>query len=344
MQAIAQDAYGDVSVLRSVELPVPVARGHDIVVRVSAVSVNPVDFKKRSNFGKAAAVEGGPLVIGYDASGVVESLGDEATLFKVGDEVWFSGSLVRNGTNAQFALVDERIVGRKPRSLDHGAAAALPLTALTAWEGMFEGAHIPVRAAGGPEPAGERRTMLVIGGAGGVGSIAIQLARRVAGVPLRVIATASRPETRAWCEAMGAHDVVSHRGDLQAELAAIGVSGVDFVFNTASTEEYWPRLQPVLNPLATVININGSQAPIDMGAAFSKRITFVWELMFTRPIFGVELERQHAILNAVADLVDAGVLRTTETQRRPFNLEELRAAHQAQEAGTMIGKQVLVLQ
>lgn len=346
MKAIAQTQYGDVSVLQEVDVPKPVASGRDIVVKVSAVSVNPVDFKKRSNFGNVtAALDNAPLIVGYDASGVVDSVGPDAQLFNAGDEVWFSGSLIRNGTNGEFALVDERIVGRKPGSIDHGAAAALPLTVLTAWEGMFEGAHIPLRAlplTSADEPTGAEKVMLVIGGAGGAGSIAIQLARSVAAVPLRVIATASREETKKFCLDQGAHAVINHRGDLKAELEALGVSGVDYVFNTASTEEYWPRLLPVLNPLATVININGTAGPLDMGPGMVKRINFVWELMFTRPIFGVELERQNAILNAAADLVDAGVIRTTETLRRKFSLDELRAAHLAQEAGTMIGKQVLV--
>lgn len=272
---------------------------------------------------------------------MVVGKGSEVTLFNVGDEVMYAGAIHRQGTNAPFHVVDERIVGRKPRNLSHAETAAVPLVALTAWEGMVEGMGIPI-----PETLGraaKEKTILVVAGAGGVGSIAIQIAKRVLG--LRVVATASRPETKAFCERLGADVVINHRNKYKDELTAAGLAGVDYVMNCVDLDSNYDELVSVLNPLGKICAISaGSKiSSVNIGALMPLRATLVWELMFIRPQ-GIEMELQHGILTRVAELLEEGVLVSTMTSSKPYSLESLRAAHVDQESGTIMGKQVLVLE
>ena len=301
-----------------VELPKPSPTGHDLLVRVAAVSVNPVDYKQR----KQAT---GSRILGWDAAGTVEAVGEQATLFKPGDQVYYAGDVTRPGCNSEFHLVDERIVGRKPSSLGFAEAAALPLTSITAWEAFFD----RMKVQGG-------RRMLIINGAGGVGSIGIQLARHAG---LNVIATASRPESVAWVKSLGADDVVDHRKPLPPQ-----VKPVDYVANfSGDLDSYWEAMAEVVAPQGALVAIVGNTKPLAMETVRAKSATLCWELMFTRPRFKTpDMIEQHKLLNQVADLVDAGKLRSTLKERlSPINGANLQKAHAKLEAGTMIGKLVL---
>jgi len=243
MKAVGLTRYlpiDDPDSLHDVELVKPEPTGHDVLVRVEAVSVNPVDTKVRS---PKSAVEAQPKILGYDAAGVVEAVGEHVTLFKPGDEVYYSGDITRSGSNAQYQLVDERIVGRKPATLDFAQAAAMPLTTITAWELLFHRMPFSI------DNECNGRSLLVIAGAGGVGSIAIQLARRAG---FSVIATASRDETIAWCKQLGAQHVIDHRQPLAPQLKAIGIEQVDVVLNFASTDRYWEQVGEIIAPLGHV--------------------------------------------------------------------------------------------
>lgn len=335
MKAVALTRYlpiNDPASLVDVDLPQPTATGQDLLIRVEAVSVNPVDTKIRRS--RPGVVESSPRVLGWDAAGVVEAVGPEVTLFKPGDEVYYAGSIMRPGTNAQFHLVDQRIVGRKPRSLSFAEAAALPLTALTAWEAFFERLGIDPRGA----QAG--RALLIIGGAGGVGSIAIQLAR-LAG--LTVFATASRAESRAWVEKMGAHHVLDHAKPLRPQLEAAGAKHVDYIANFADTDRYWDAMVDLIRPQGRIVTIVETRGPVDLGALMGKSASVAWELMFTRSMFGTDdMIAQHRLLDEVAALVDSGRLRTTHSVTLgPINATNLRGAHAQLEAGHTIGKLVL---
>jgi zinc-binding alcohol dehydrogenase family protein len=302
----------DPSSLLDLTVPVPSPGPHDLLVRVRAVSVNPVDVKRRAS--------AAPGILGYDAAGVVEQVGEAVTLFQPGDEVWYAGSVARQGTNAELHLVDERIVGAKPATLDFAAAAALPLTALTAWESLFERLRLTASSTG---------TLLVIGAAGGVGSILVQLARQL--TSLEVIGTASRPESRAWVLERGAHRVVGHD-----ELP----DGVDYVF-TAHSAGMVESFARVLKPYGEIVGIDDPTG-LDVGPLKSKSLTWHWELMFTRPVHEPESKAQHEILTEVASLVDKGVVRTTMTRHiEGINAANLRLAHEAVESGSTIGKIVL---
>ena len=301
-----------------VELPKPSPSGHDLLVRVTAVSVNPVDYKQR----KQAT---GSRILGWDAAGTVEAVGDEVTLFKPGDQVYYAGDVTRPGCNSEFHLVDERIVGRKPSSLGFAEAAALPLTSITAWEAFFD----RMKVQGG-------RRMLIINGAGGVGSIGIQLARHAG---LNVIATASRPESVAWVKSLGADDVVDHRKPLPAQ-----VKPVDYVANfSGDLDSYWEAMSEIVAPQGALVAIVGNTKPLAMETVRAKSATLCWELMFTRPRFKTpDMIEQHKLLNRVADLVDAGKLRSTLKERlSPINGANLQKAHARLESGPMIGKLVL---
>jgi len=320
-------------VLVDKEIEAPKADGdHQLLVRVKAVSVNPIDYK----------VRGGLLgpderVLGYDASGVVEAVGPNVSLFKVGDEVFYAGDITKPGTNSELHVVDERIVGRKPTSLSHEDAAAFPLVTLTAWEGLLEGAAIPEDKA-----YNATKTLLVVAGAGGVGSMVIQIAKKVLG--LKVVATASREETVAFVKKLGADYVINHRNPYKQELEAIGISGVDYVYNCIDLDQNFDQLVEVLNPCGRIIAITAGSDPSKIDVTklfFPKRGSLVWELMFTRSMFGLESERQHALLNRVSELVDAGEIVTTRTTTFPFNADGLVKAHELQESGKAIGKTVL---
>jgi len=313
------------------ELPDPEPGPRDLLVRVKAVSVNPVDTKVRAGI-KGELDE--PRVLGWDAAGVVERVGDEVTLFRPGDEVWYAGDITRPGCDSELHVVDERIVGRKPSSLSWQEAAAMPLTTITAWEALFDRLVVDRE-----RDAGKR--VLIIGGAGGVGSIAIQLADRVAG--LEVIATASRARTRGWCMDLGSRHVIDHSRDLKDELEHVGISEVDYVLCFNDTDRYFPQLPDIVRPQGRVCSIVGNRELLNLDLLKSKSITFAWEFMFTRSMYQTEdMIRQHELLDKVAGLVDDGVLRTTLT-RSPgaLNAESLRQAHAEVESGHMIGKLVL---
>jgi zinc-binding alcohol dehydrogenase family protein len=322
--------------LEDLELPAPVARPHDVVVRVAAVSVNPVDTKVRKNRKPA---EGAPQVLGWDAVGVVAAVGAEARRFAVGDRVYYAGAIDRPGTNSELHAVDERIIARAPRTLDDAQAAALPLTSITAYELLFDRLRV---AKGG----GAGQTLLVTGGAGGVGSILIQLARQL--TELRVVATASRPETRAWCLELGAHAVIDHgrgRGPeqtLAAQLRAAGLGEVDLVASLTETAQHYEQLIEALKPQGQLALIDDMDN-LNAMKLKSKSISLHWELMFTRSLYQTpDLAEQGALLAEVAELVDAGKLRTTATASfGRINAENLRRAHAQIESGTSRGKLVL---
>ncbi|GFZ94129.1 oxidoreductase [Elstera cyanobacteriorum] len=321
----------DPAALIDLDLPIPDLRPRDLLVKVQAVSVNPVDIKLRGN---VAPSDGTPRVLGFDAVGIVEAVGPEARLFKPGDAVFYAGSIDRPGSNAEFQAVDERIVGRKPASLSNTEAAALPLTAITAWELLFDRLRVPY----GQKSGGD--ALLIVGGAGGVGSILTQLARRLTG--LTVIATASRPESIAWCFAQGAHHVIDHRLPLTEELARIGLPQVRYAASLTATDQHLPQLIEALAPQGALALIDDPKT-LDILPMKRKSLSVHWELMFTRPLYGTEdMIRQHELLTEVADLVDAGVLRTTLTQDLgPLSAASLRQAHGIVESGRSIGKTVL---
>ncbi|HEY0562076.1 MAG TPA: zinc-binding alcohol dehydrogenase family protein [Methylophilus sp.] len=319
--------------LMDLTLAMPEVSGRDLLVRVQAISVNPVDTKVRK---PKEMVENPPRILGWDAAGEVVKVGPECTLFKVGDAVFYAGELNRPGSNAQYQLVDERIVGHKPTSLNDAQAAALPLTALTAWESLFERLQIA------PSPAeNSGKSLLIIGGAGGVGSIAIQLASKLAG--LTVIATASRPETEQWVRDLGAHHVINHKQDLLPQMANIGCTEVDYIFCCNDTDAYFPVMAALIKPQGRICSIVETVKPVDLNLLKTKSATFVWELMYTRAMFKTDdMIEQHHILNQVAKLVDAGLLTTTLQQTiSPINAANLRLAHAQLESGTSIGKVVL---
>lgn len=332
MQAIVQEVYGGPEVLHFAQVPRPTPGPRDLLVRVHAVSVNPVDTKVRRGGPPGTSVPNPPLIVGWDAAGVVEAVGDAVTRFRVGDEVYFAGDVTRPGSYAEYVAVDERIVGHKPRTLTFEEAAAIPLTALTAWEGLFE--QMDVRRGDGPDP----RRILVIGGGGGVGSITVQIAKRVAG--LHVIATASRPESAEFARRMGADAVIDHTQEFAPQLQALGLDGVDYIYATAGLRNFAWQVA-VLRPLGTICSIlSGPDGDrLDVTGLFPIRGTLTFELMFTRPRLGVEPERQGQILERVADLLDRGILQTTLT--RVMSWREVQEAHRAMETGHTVGKIVL---
>lgn len=323
---IAEDAA-----LVDIELPQPVAAGYDILVEVKAVSVNPVDYKVR---GSSPPADGEWKVLGWDASGIVREVGPDVTQFQPGDEVYYAGSITRPGTNVEFHLVDARIVGRKPASLDWAEAAALPLTTLTAWEAMFDRLDV-AKPVPGAAPA-----ILIIGGAGGVGSIAIQIARQR--TDLTVITTASRAETQEWVKELGAHHVIDHRRPLAAQIAELGIGAPAFVFSTTHTEQHAADIAELIAP-------QGRFALIDDPTAFDimlfkrKAVSIHHELMFTRSIYGTpDMHEQGKILDSLAVLVDEGKIRTTLTERlSPINAANLKTVHALIESGAAKGKTVL---
>ena len=318
--------------LLDLEIEEPRASGHDLLVEVKAIAVNPVDYKSRAPRPQA---ETAPRVLGWDVAGVVRAVGEAVTLFRPGDSVYYAGSRTRPGGNSQLHLVDERLVGRKPRTLPFAEAAALPLTTLTAWEGLFERLGISRTGA----HAGQ--TLLVIGGAGGVGSMAIQLARTLG--RLRVIATASRPESEKWVRGLGAAEVVDHSRDLGLQLARLGHPAVDHVLCCSSTDAYFPLFASIVAPHGKICAIVATQRPVDLAPLMAKSITFAWELMFTRPTFQTaDMIVQHHILDETAALVEAGTLQTTLTTRLgAINAANLRRAHAMLEGGHVVGKIVL---
>lgn len=317
--------------LLDLDLPVPVSGPRDLLVAIKAISVNPVDTKVRM---RSAPEAGDVKILGWDAVGVVEAAGKDVTLFKPGDEVFYAGSITRAGTNAEFHLVDERIVGRKPKTLSIAEAAALPLTTITAWELLFDrlGVGRGERSAGG--------SLLIVGGAGGVGSILIQLARRLTG--LTVIATASRPQTRNWCLDLGAHHVIDHTKPLPEELKKLGVAEIDYVASLTATEQHFPAIVEVIKPQGRFGVIDDPKS-LDINPLKRKAVSAHWESMFTRSMFETQdMIAQHKLLNEAADLIDAGVIRTTLADNLgPINAANLKKAHALIESGKAKGKIVL---
>ncbi|MBP0443332.1 zinc-binding alcohol dehydrogenase family protein [Roseomonas sp. SSH11] len=318
--------------LVDIDLPAPEPRGRDLLVEVRAVSVNPVDTKVRMRAGPDA---GQHKVLGWDAAGIVKAVGPDATRFRPGDAVFYAGDLTRPGTNAELHLVDERIVGAKPASLGFAEAAALPLTAITAWEALFD--RLQVKAHTVP---GAARAILIIGGAGGVGSIAIQLARKL--TDLTVIATASRPETREWVLELGAHHVVDHSKPLAAEVAALGIGAPAFVFSTTQTDRHLAQIAELIAPQGRFALID-DPATLDVSLLKRKSVSLHWEFMFTRSMFGTaDIAEQAALLDEVSRLVDAGTLRTTLGESfGTISAANLRRAHALIESGKARGKVVL---
>ncbi len=314
-----------------IDLPEPVATGRDILVRVQAVSVNPVDTKVRRN---AAPAANELKVLGFDAAGVVHSVGPQATLFKPGDEVWYAGSRSRSGTNAELHLVDERIVGHKPKSLDFAQAAAMPLTTITAWEALFDRLQLKL---GRPHDAG---TLLITAGAGGVGSMAVQLARRLTGA--KVVATASRPESRAQAERLGAHVVIDHRDALSKGMQAAGLRWAENIFSVSNTYEHFPELAKIVAPQGRICVIDDPDM-IDVRLLKARCASLHWEAMFARSGFETaDMAEQGRLLNEVAALVDEGVLHCTHTETLGrITAENLRKAHVMIETGRTIGKVTL---
>ncbi|MCC6286380.1 MAG: zinc-binding alcohol dehydrogenase family protein [Chitinophagaceae bacterium] len=313
------------------ETNMPVPKGRDLLVKISAISVNPVDFKIRQNSAKDKVLDE-PKIIGWDACGVVEAVGDEVSLFKKGDKVYYAGNINKPGSNAEYQLTDERIAGRKPAALSDAEAAAMPLTTLTAWEALFDRIRV--------NDSDKGKSLLVIGGAGGVGSIAIQIAKKVAG--LKVIATASRPETVEWCKQQGADVVVNHK-DLVNEVHTAGFQYVDFIFDCVDVNFYWDAMADLIKPQGHIVSITGSAMPVALNKLKTKSASFSWEYMYTRSVFETDdMIAQHDILNKASALFDKGVLTATlTTTLKGLSAENLKKAHAQLESGTMIGKLVV---
>ncbi|MFC4216739.1 zinc-binding alcohol dehydrogenase family protein [Pseudophaeobacter arcticus] len=312
----------------NVEKPQP--EGRDILVNIKAVAINPVDTKVRAPKEK---VEETPRIIGYDASGVVEAVGSDVTLFKPGDEVYYAGDITRSGTNAEFHLVDERIVGRKPASLSHAEAAALPLTTITAYEAFFDRLGID------RDGADAGQSLLIIGAGGGVGSIGIQLAKQAG---LTVIATASRSETSDWVKSLGADHVVNHRKDMVAQVQAIGIKHVDHIaiFNDM---RHWNTAVELIRPQGGIVSIDDTDLPMPMGGMKTKAASFHWEFMFARSMHHTpDMIEQHHLLSYVAGQIDAGSIKTTLSEvLSPINAANMREAHRLVETGQAKGKIVI---
>jgi NADPH:quinone reductase len=333
MKAVAFTRYLNINDPESfvdVDLQKPVPNGRDLLVAVHAVAVNPVDTKVRSPKDK---IEATPRVIGWDASGVVEAIGPGVTLFKVGDPVYYAGDITRAGSNAQFQLVDERIVGHKPASLSHAEAAALPLTTITAYEAFFDRLRIDRNG------KDKGQTILIIGASGGVGSIGIQLAKRAG---LTVIATASRPETTAWVKELGADYVVNHQKPLVTQVRALGMQHVDHIaiFNDM---RHWDAAVELIRPQGGIVSIDDTHLPMPMGGMKTKAASLHWEFMFARSMHQTpDMVEQHKLLSFVAKEIDAGRIRTTLSEvLRPINAANMRQAHALVESGKARGKIVL---
>ena len=314
--------------LYDAELPAPRPGARDLLVEVRAIAVNPVDTKIRAGRGGDQ-----PQVLGWDAVGVVREVGPEVTLFQPGDEVFYAGAIDRPGSYSELHVVDERIVGHKPRSLDNASAAALPLTSITAWELLFD-------RLGVEENGGEGQRLLVVGAGGGVGSILVQLASKL--TRLTVIGTASRPETQAWVKALGAHHVIDHAESLALQLEALKLGPIDYVISLTHTDTYLPQLVEVLRPQGKLALID-DPAQLDVMPLKRKSLSLHWELMFTRSLYKTEdMIKQHQLLDRVSQLVDSGVLKTTLGEHYgTINAEHLKRAHAMVESGKARGKIVL---
>ncbi|MDY7221243.1 zinc-binding alcohol dehydrogenase family protein [Halalkalibacterium halodurans] len=319
--------------LLDLETDRPIPTRKDLLVEVKAISINPVDVKVRS---PKDNVEPSPKILGWDASGTVVEVGEDCKLFKLGDEVFYSGSITRQGTYSEYHLVDERIVGHKPKRITHAEAAALPLTTITAWEALFERLRINSDDVEG----NKEKTILIIGGAGGVGSIAIQLAKWAG---LNVVATASREESVAWVRKLGADEVINHYQSFTEQLTNLQIQEVDYILCLNHTEQHWESMGDVIRPQGKICSIVETEEPLNLNVLKNKSVTFVWEFMFTRSMYQTEdMIEQHLLLNNVSGLIDKGVLRSTMNQKlSPINASNLKKAHALVETGRTIGKVVL---
>ncbi len=334
MKAVGYTESGSIDradALIDLDLPIPEPGPKDLRVKISAVSVNPVDTKIRRN---RAPKPGVPEVLGWDAVGVVDALGAEVKGFSVGDRVYYAGAINRPGTNSEYHVVDARIVGHAPKNLSDIEAAALPLTTITAWEMLFDRLGV---ARGG----GEGQRLLIIGAAGGVGSIQIQLARKL--TKLTIIATASRPETQAWCRELGAHHVIDHTKPFGPQLADAGVPHCEYIAALTQSDEHWMTIVESAAPQGKICLIDDPPKPLDIMALKRKSLALIWELMYTRSLYETpDMGEQGALLDEVAKMVDEGSVRTTVTETgSPINAENLRKAHAQIESGKVRGKIVL---
>ena len=318
--------------LQDVEIETPKPQTRQLLVKVHAIGVNPVDTKMRSPQDK---VEESPRILGWDAAGVVEAVGPDVTLFNPGDDVFYAGSFIQPGCNSEFHIVDERIVGAKPKSLDFTQAAAMPLTSITAWEALFD--RLEVDSSG----ADSGKQLLILGGAGGVGSIATQFAKQVAN--LTVTSTASRPESKKWCKELGVDHIINHYLDIPEQVNDLGIEGYDFILCFNDTDEHWQSMASVIAPQGKICSIVETAADVDLGALKSKSATFVWEFMFTRSMYETDdMIEQHHLLNRVAALIDEGKVKTTINEvMEPINAKNLKSAHATIEGRHAIGKIVL---
>ncbi len=336
MKAVAYQhslAISEPLALEDIELPVPKASGRQLFVKVAAIAVNPVDTKIRQRVQPGA---GAYKVLGWDAAGEVVEVGDEATLFKVGDKVFYAGALQQPGCNSEFQLVDERLVGPMPANLSYAQAAALPLTTITAWELLFERLQIQHNSLQHPKPV-----LLVVGAAGGVGSILVQLARKLSQVT--IVATASRPETQAWVSQLGAHYVINHQQPLLPQLQALGIDSVSHVASLTATDQHYSQLVALLAPQGKLALIDDPKTPIDIMPLKQKSISLHWEFMFTRSMFNTpDMQAQHQLLSDVSRLLEQDQLVSTLKQQvGSINAANLKQAHALLESGKAIGKIVL---
>ncbi|MDC0711513.1 zinc-binding alcohol dehydrogenase family protein [Stigmatella sp. ncwal1] len=336
MKALGQTQFGGTEVLKEVSLPVPELRVTDLLVRVKAVGINPADTQVRANVGGVGQLQQEAVVVtGWDGAGMVEEVGSAVGgRFRPGDEVFFAGDLTRRGCHAEYVAVDSRLAGHKPASLSFAESAAVPLAALTVWEGMIEGCGIP------REPRlGNPQRALVVGGAGGVGTMAIQILSRVCG--LQVVATASRRESAEHCRKMGASVVIDHYKNMKEQLSASGIASVDYVLNTADPNTHFEALTALLAPLGKMCCIQPITKPVNLAPLFQRRISVVFEAMFARSMLRVSPEAQGAILDHVSMLLDAGTLRTPLVKKLLWTVAALAEAHALSETGRAIGKTVL---
>tara|TARA_R110002153_G_scaffold123607_1_gene269734 strand:+ start:329 stop:1354 length:1026 start_codon:yes stop_codon:yes gene_type:complete len=321
--------------LMDIELAQPIAKGRDLLVKIQAISVNPADYKVRLNM----APEAGEFkVLGWDAMGEVVATGDAVTGFKPGDLVYYAGDITRQGNNAEYHLVDERIVGSKPKSLTNGEAAALPLTAITAWEILFE--HLAIKQQSAATDTKSSEVILVVGAAGGVGSILVQLAKAITGAT--VIGTASRESSNAWVKKLGADYVIDHSQPLKAQIEALNIGQVTHIASLNSTDTYFEAYTDLIAPFGKIAMIDDPES-LDVTKLKAKSLSLHWEFMFARSMFNaVDMHEQGILLSRVANLVDEGYVHTTVGKNLgAINAENLRAAHEALETGRSIGKIVL---
>ena len=313
------------------ERQTPEPKDHDLLVNIEAISVNPVDYKVRQ---KIESSENPPRILGWDAAGIVEAVGEKVSLFKKGDRVFYAGDITRSGSNASHQLVDEHFVGPMPKSLDFPASAALPLTSITAWEALFDRLKI--------DPILDRnKQILIIGGAGGVGSIAIQLAKKIA--HLQVVATASREESHQWCLSLGADTIINHRENMIEQYQQQALANPDYILCLNNTDDHFKAMSELIAPQGMICSIVETTQSHDLDELKTKSAGFVWEFMFTRSMYKTgDRIKQHELLNSIADLIDSGELKTTLKEVfGEMSVENIMKAHKLLEAGSSIGKIVL---